>query len=471
MKRLYFVEPVVALYAFSSFLSYPLVQQFVYRRLWEQLTNTPYPVSQDSSSCAGNNSSNHSSFHEEVQRDASLFSLYTQLFTVIPSLIVTFLLVTYSDWGGRKMTIIMPLIGMLLYTLFFLAISFYELNIYLLIATSFLSSLFGGPATFLGGCFAYVADLCKDSRQNMVRMARLDMMIGLLTGVAAVSTGYFLKAAGFNWPLLTSALFQCLNLSYAIFVLKETVTKAPHGAVLVGESSPRRSGLKRMIFGVYEMFKNTRGKSRVVLILLILIFTSYNMAYAGGMSLMTLFELNEPLCWTEILIGYGSALSTTVFLVSFGGVFLFTYCRMPPLYIVLIGILSAVISMVLIAFTKTTLMMFLVHVPLFLSIMPFPVLRAMMSKIIPGTEQGALFASLSCLDSLTFSVSSTIFNSVYAATVGWFSGFSFLLSAGLCAIPLFILGVVGVIGVDVLKEEGQPVASLEDENENSPVPN
>lgn len=296
---------------------------------------------------------------QEVQRDASLFSLYTQLFTVIPSLIVTFLLVTYSDWGGRKMTIIMPLFGMLLYTLFFLAISFYELNIYLLIATSFLSSLFGGPATFLGGCFAYVADLCKDSRQNMVRMARLDMMIGLLTGVAAVSTGYFLKAAGFNWPLLTSALFQCLNLSYAIFVLKETVTKAPHGAVLVGESSPRRSGLKRMIFGVYEMFKNTRGKSRVVLILLILIFTSYNMAYAGGMSLMTLFELNEPLCWTEILIGYGSALSTTVFLVSFGGVFLFTYCRMPPLYIVLIGILSAVISMVLIAFTKTTLMMFL----------------------------------------------------------------------------------------------------------------
>ena len=61
---LFLVEPLVAFYAFASFLVYPLVQQYVYRRLWQELTNTTYPVSDDTSRCS-TNVSNHSS-HNEV---------------------------------------------------------------------------------------------------------------------------------------------------------------------------------------------------------------------------------------------------------------------------------------------------------------------------------------------------------------------------------------------------------------------
>lgn len=64
MKGLFLVEPVVALFAFSSFLIYPLVQQYVYRRLWQELTNTTYPIFDNTSRCATNNSSNHSSYHK-----------------------------------------------------------------------------------------------------------------------------------------------------------------------------------------------------------------------------------------------------------------------------------------------------------------------------------------------------------------------------------------------------------------------
>lgn len=475
MKRLFLVEPVVALYAFSSFLIYPLVQQYVYRRLWQQLTNTSYPISDNTSRCALNNSSNHSNHHQEVQRQASLFSLYSELLSTVPSLIVTLMLVAYSDQGGRKITIILPLIGTLIYTLAFLTVSFFELSIYLLIGSSLLSSLFGGLGTFLGGCFAYVADLCEDDRQKTLRMAGLDMMIGLLSGVAAISTGYFLRAAGFNWPFVTSALCQCLVLLYAIFILEETVKRTPTDSV-IPDGSPQHSALKQMIYGVYQLFAGASRRCKNVLVLLILIFTSFSFAYVGGISLVTLYELNEPLCWTEILIGYGSALSTTVFLTSFVGVSAFTYCGVPQLLIVLMGVLSVMSGMVLLAFAKTTLLMFIVRVPMLLSIMPFPVLRSMMSKIISKSEQGALFAFLSFLESLTNNVSSAVFNSVYAATVAWYPGFIFLLSAGLCFIPLFVIGVVSLIGVDVTEEakKAEPVPSEEedpvaDQNENSPL--
>ncbi|XP_011609991.2 solute carrier family 46 member 3 [Takifugu rubripes] len=467
MKGLFLVEPVVALYAFSSFLIYPLVQQYVYRRFWEQLTNTTYPTADNTSRCLENNS--QSSYHEEVQKQASLFSLYTDLFSTLPSLAVTLLLVAYSDRAGRKITVVLPLIGTLIYTLSFLTVSYFELNIYWLIGSSLLSSLFGGLSTFLGGCFAYIADLCADGRQKTLRMAGLDMMIGLLAGVASITTGYFVRAAGFNWPFITSALCQCLVLLYAVFILEETVGRVPHDAVAL-DGTPQSSALRHMISGVYQMFARASSRSRNSLILLMTIFTSFSFAYIGGISLMTLYELNKPLCWTEILIGYGSALSTTVFLTSFVGVSVFTYCGVPQLVIVLMGIVSVMSGMLLLAFTKTTFLMFVVRVPMLLSIMPFPVLRSMMSKIISKSEQGALFACLSFFENLTNSVSVAVFNSAYAATVAWFPGFIFLMSAGLCFIPLFVLGVVGVIGVEAAVKHREAAPTGEDEpSDNTPI--
>ncbi|XP_029555268.1 solute carrier family 46 member 3 isoform X2 [Salmo trutta] len=364
---------------------------------------------------------------------------------MIPSLAVTFILVAYSDQRGRKITIILPLIGSLFYALSFLAVSFFELNLYLLIVASFVSALFGGSGTFLGGCFSYIADLCEDGQQKTLRMAGVDMVIGLLSGVASLSTGYFLRAAGFNWPFFTSALFLCFNLLYAVFVLEETLQRPLDGSL-------RRTAMHQLAYGVYQLFAGASRRRQVLLILLLLLFGSFSFANMGGLSMITLYELNQPLCWNEILIGYGSALSMTVFLTSFVGVTVFSRCGVPNLVIILIGILSVMAGMTLVAFAKTTLMMFLVRLPMLLSIMPFPVLRSMMSKIVSKTEQGALFACLACLDSVNSSVAISVFSSLYAATVTWYPGFCFLLSAGLCVIPLALLVSVGLLGVDESKE-------------------
>lgn len=265
------------------------------------------------------------------------------------------MLVAYSDRAGRKMTIIMPLIGMLINTLAYLTVSYFELNIYLLIGSSILSALCGGLGTFLGGCFACIADLCETRRQKTLRMAGVDMMVGLLAGGASVSTGYFLESTGFNWPFLTSAMILWLSLLYAIFILEETMK--PDAAVI--DSSSQDSSIKQMVGGVYKMLAGASRSCKITLALLLIIFTSFSIAYIGGLSMMTLYELNEPLCWTEILIGYAAALSSIVFLTSFVGVSVFTYCGVPQLLIVLLGILSLASGMVMTAFAKTTSFMFI----------------------------------------------------------------------------------------------------------------
>lgn len=279
--------------------------------------------------------------------------MYSELFSMIPSLLVTLVLVTYSDQRGRKITIILPLIGSLVYCTCFLVVSIFELNLYLLIAASILSSLFGGIGTILGGCFSYVADLFEDGKQKMLRMAGLDMMLGLLSGVALISTGYFINSAGFNWPFFTAAMFHLLNLVYALFILEESRVI---DSVAYGETNTHT--LKKLTLGIYSLFVRGSRRRNYLLVLLIIIFCSFSFVNFGGLNLFMLYELNEPLCWNEILIGYGSALSTAVFAVSFVGVYVLSRC-LSDTTIIFIGILSVFIGFVMMTFIKTTLLMFL----------------------------------------------------------------------------------------------------------------
>lgn len=279
--------------------------------------------------------------------------MYSEIFSMIPNLLVTLVLVAYSDQRGRKISIIFPLIGSLVYCLCLLAVSIFELNLYLLIAASVLSSFFGGIGTILGGSFSYVADLWEDGKKKMLRMAGLDMMLGLLSGVALISSGYFLHDAGFSWPFFTAAMFHLLNLVYAVFILEESRVI---DSVACAETDTHM--LQKLTLGIYHLFARGSRRRNSLLALLIIIFCSFSFVNFGGLSLITLYELNEPLCWNEILIGYGSALSTAVFVVSFVGLYVLSRC-LSDTTIIFIGMLSIFTGLVMMAFIKTTLLMFL----------------------------------------------------------------------------------------------------------------
>lgn len=81
-------------------------------------------------------------------------------------------------------------------------------------------------------------------------------------------------------------------------------------------------------------------------------------ALQGGMSIFILYELNTPLCWSEVFVGYGSALSTAIYLVSFAGVALLSRC-VPDAYIILLGLMSVAAGLIMAAFAKSTVLMFL----------------------------------------------------------------------------------------------------------------
>lgn len=57
MRKVLCVEPVIFIYVFASFLTMPLVQQFIYRRLWEQEYNSTFVSDSNVTHCEQNKSS------------------------------------------------------------------------------------------------------------------------------------------------------------------------------------------------------------------------------------------------------------------------------------------------------------------------------------------------------------------------------------------------------------------------------
>ncbi|XP_063060282.1 lysosomal proton-coupled steroid conjugate and bile acid symporter SLC46A3 [Engraulis encrasicolus] len=508
-RGIFLIEPVVGVYALAMFMTPLLVQQYVYRRKWEEITGHAFPKELNVSHCDITQGSNHSNLHGlhgAVQRATSLFLLHSELCFLLPSLLSSLLLLSCSDSHGRKVALFPPLLGDTSFMLVYALVSHFSLELRYVLPAAFLRGLLGGPAPLLGACFAYVADRCGEevepgsgsgwgSGRKTTRMALLEMLLGLQSGVAALCSGFYIQRAGFTWPFLTVATLHVLALLYVLFALKETVglskpapsPGAAPQARLPPEPTPgqplspppppppapdpvtppgpdlwccrtllmKAASSLRAVVSVFSS-GTTQGCHRAALVLTLASFALYNVVVLGGMSLFVLYELNAPLCWDEVAVGYGSALSSAAYPASFAGVWLLSRrLALADLQVATLGFVSLAAGFVMAAFARTTLLMYLVRIPMLFSIMPSPIMRSMMSKMVLSSEQGAMFACVAFLEMVSAGLAFPMFSSTYAATVAWFPGFSFLLAAAITLLPITFICAIQRLQRDILEDTSQ----------------
>ncbi|XP_032313533.1 proton-coupled folate transporter isoform X2 [Camelus ferus] len=163
--------------------------------------------------------------------------------------------------------------------------------------------------------------------------------------------------------------------------------------------------------------------------------------HIGAQDILTLYEMSTPLCWDSRLIGYGSAAQQLPYLSSLLGLWLLQYC-LDDTWVAEIGLAFNILGMVVFAFATITPLMFTGYGLLFMSLVITPVIRAKLSKLVSKSEQGALFSALACVNGLAMLMASSIFNSLYPATLNFMKGFPFLLGAGLLFIPAILIGIL-----------------------------
>ncbi|XP_021091977.1 solute carrier family 46 member 3 isoform X2 [Heterocephalus glaber] len=356
--KILFVEPAVFLSAFAMSLTTPLTTQYVYRRIWEETGNHSFAFDSNISECEQNENSTLFAFQKEVQKKVSLFSLQMELSGLIPGLVSTFILLSSSDQRGRKFPMILSCIGILATNVWLCLLSYFAFPFQLLIASTFIGAFFGSFNTFWSACFAYVVDQCKEDKQKTIRIAIIDSMLGIVSGLTGLSSGYFIRQLGFVLSFLIIAVALAVNLVFILFFLGDSVKESSSQNVTMSCMESFKNQFQR----TYMLFKNASGEQRSFLCLLLFTMVIYFFVIIGIFPVFILYELGSPLCWNEVLIGYGSALDSVSFFSSFLGIWLFSYC-MEDIYIAFIGIFTTMAGIVVTAFAKTTLMMFLVIQP------------------------------------------------------------------------------------------------------------
>lgn len=213
------------------------------------------------------------------------------------------------------------------------------------------------------GTFAYIADICEEEKRAM-RMTFVDCVLMLVAAAGELIVGFLIKAQGFLPPLYYAVIGKVLVLLYALFLLPDTnrrpTNRSDHKKKDTAEDETQSRGLNlETISQGFLLYLRDDGNGRRWKLSLLLM--SYLMADLFSVyRIMTLFELDSPLCWNSVLIGYFGAASMTIKCVmSFITAFALRRCNMSEAWIAVIARTQSVAEYIYLSFVSTTLMMFL----------------------------------------------------------------------------------------------------------------
>lgn len=347
------VEPVTFFYACAMILHTPVIQQYVYSRVALKRGLPTSLYQSDSSPCEVDDSIDSYAFRQSkniVQAEASIVHLGIVLSASVPSIFMALLLGAWSDKVGRKIIMILPIIGGLVDTIFILITMYTNLPVYLLFVGSFVNGFCGFFTTMILAVFSYVADITEESRRAL-RLGILEAIAFISGMISHLTSGWWIKHLGFKSPYWLILTLHSCNLLYVIFVLPETV-KQPEKKTI--KDLFNKGHIRRII----QLFSNAKLDRKWQLIGLMLASAFMMISSIGFGSVIVLYALDVPFCCSPIMIGY--FLAESMFVQAIGamlGFFILRKC-ISEMTLTQLGFFSIVTSLVMMAFIKTKWMMF-----------------------------------------------------------------------------------------------------------------
>lgn len=264
-----------------------------------------------------------STMESQQKAMSNFYMIYNMLSKFVPILPAIFL-AKVGDRGFRKIPIAVPLIGYLLSRLVLLLVIVMELPIEAMYGGVVFHGLSGGFCSYWAGVMTLVS-LSSAEENRSFHMMRIELIYGLAGLVGSLASGHLfqLYTANFKQGTLLVSLsvilyFGCLV--YTTFVF--------HYVSMSAQEHNESNGI---------LGQNSHNTVNILLL-----FASgilYDIAVGGGIDILVVFEMKEPLNWNATLVGYGNAAGFAVFLTSFFGVMVMSK-RVGDVTMIIIGMLS-----------------------------------------------------------------------------------------------------------------------------------
>ncbi|XP_006088075.1 LOW QUALITY PROTEIN: thymic stromal cotransporter homolog [Myotis lucifugus] len=405
--------------------------------------------------------SNHSAspspreaLEDQGQRAISNFYIIYNIVTGLTPLLPAYILGWLSDRYHRKISICVALLGLLLCRLMLLFKVLWDWPVEVMYVAVALNGLCGGLSAYWAGVIS-LGSLGSSEGRRSVRLIFIDLMLGLGGFCGSMGSGHlFQQVSEKAWQglVLTVCSVSCASfaLFYSLLVLK-VPESAPGGAYKLKEPLPPWHGVwAPLSISLWYLISQTQSVVGDPFLgnvnlpqTMCLVFDAiiYDLAVVGTVEVMPLFVLRAPLSWTRCRWGYGMAAGYIIFITSFLGVLVFSRCFRDTTMI-MIGMVSFGSGAFLLCFVKETYMFYIARAVMLFALIPITTIRSAMSKLIKDSSYGKVFVILQLFLTLTWVVTSTMYNEIYQLTMEKFVGTCFALSSFLSFLAIVPIGIM-----------------------------
>lgn len=381
------------------------------------------------------NIENYQDIKKEVQITTSTFHMWNNIAMYVVPIVLALFLGAWSDRRGRKLPLILGLIGKFIYSVMIVVntrMTNWPVE-YIIYTATIPSVLTGADIAIFASCFAYISDVTT-VEDRTIRITILDAtyLSTMPIGVAIGTLIYNRTAKSFTVMFVINASLLLASIVYSAVRLKSRTTDRQ---VSIRElrcyQMPADFFDRNHVVNSLQTFFKKRTMNRRIYLYILMIamsFYTFQRDEKPKMYLYTQLKFN----WDADKYSYFKTYQSAAYVIMmFLGVPLFTkVLGMRDTFIIMIGATAHASARFVYIFAQVDWLLYVGATISSLGPVVAPVLRSMISKMVPGSERGIIFSFLSVFDNAVPLFSGVLYTQVYNASINSYPQAFFWLTMG-----------------------------------------
>ncbi|CAF3283465.1 unnamed protein product [Rotaria sp. Silwood2] len=379
------------------------------------------------------------------QRSADLF-FWANLWSCFPIIIMTYILGFYTPKLGKRLVLILPMIGTVCQLAIWLTIIYFHLSEYWWYIAAFIVGLSGSENVrgFVLNLYITENTVENERSSHFVLFGAISMIV---SAIGTFAIGYYIAWKGFIDLYWIASILQLVSIIIVLCFFKsdkhQSKTLSMSSDLNSFSNSPDIQISKTNCCSYSDVckileFKNRSRKKSFSLLLILLAYASYGFT-CTSLIVLLLYLLNAPFCWSSEHIGNYSAIALiSLGILSLLGMKILTKIGACDIIICIISHIFFCIALLWLAFAQYDWQMYVGLI--FSSFSGYQNLLTlpMISKWLQPYERTNMFTLVTEINAIMKVIGCCFFNWIYARTVINYKNFTFLLAAVLSMIPLSI---------------------------------
>ena len=323
-----------------------------------------------------------------VQEVTAKVEIVTQILKQVPMVIFALFLGPWSDKAGRKMLILLPFLGYLLYCItFILNVYFFDQLVVEFLWLESISSFFGGWVMFVLGAYGHIADT-SSVKSRTLRIAIMDGMFSVAETFGSYVNGYVYAGLGYYGSFGCASACFLLGLLIVLFTVQNKKISEEK------ETNNSFFDVKNVLESLKVLTKPRPEHMRHIVILLIVSFQIWSFS-SNGTSYIDYLYVRRKFYWSDeiTLVKFYSQLSSYRTAVNIISIFiilplLIKFLKLHDMSIVMLAVTSLALKCLILCFAKDKNFLYaIIGTSLFDGLVNQP-LRSTLTKIVGSEDVG-----------------------------------------------------------------------------------